>query len=276
MKKFLYGRLHDPNNGYDFYIRPGHSIDPLLAALSTDLIPDAKPIVFIYSQNGRIIFGVREQLTLKDDFGRLRANFMGYQLESDEAPLALPFLDELQAKLPEITAEAHECHRLLDEDPTCGDCLRETSIQFGHGHHQADNDWDNAVMRIRKNPTLPLLLMFDEQGKAMSLPPGIALSSNPISSKPPVETALDTRASPFGAFSANQGQANKAGILSTVTLSDGERIKLPPPPDLAMRKKKSGFLGSAWEMIGGKKLVECLKNKKRKKGDFFPSGPEPE
>lgn len=262
MKKFLYGRLHDAGKGYDFYIRPEQKVDALLNALSTDMIRDEKRLLFLQNLNGRIILGVREQLTLKDHFGRLRANFMGYQLEPHETALTVPFLDALQAKIPAITAEAHECHRLLDEDSSCGDRLRDTDIKFDHGHHQAGNDWDAAVMFIRKSPGISMTFMFDEHGRTISVPGAHAESSRsaPAEDTPPQSEAPRRQAK------------HTTGIVSTVTLNDDERIKILPPPVFDLpRKKETGFLEGFWKCAQGVKNL--IVSKKRSDDDFFPPSP---
>jgi hypothetical protein len=270
MKKFLYGRLHDANKGYDFYVRPAQDVGPLLKALSTDLIPDEKTLIFLYNHNGRIIFGLRQQLSLKDSFGRLRANFTGYEL--DQSPSSLPFFEALQEKLAEISDEAHACHRLLDQDSSCGPSLRETTILFGSGRFQQNNDWDRAVAGIQRNPTASLLLMFDEDGNSIPAPSETAFSQKHYPADPREEMAPHRPTSSADSTCRPRGE-NSAGIRSDVTLGNDERIILPPPPDMNEDKKEPGFLGSTWKSI--KNRFMCGEEQDPvKKSPPFPKGPK--
>jgi len=169
MKRFLRGRLHASDKGYDYYIPPFYEVGKLYKAVANDLLGDNKKLLFLQNHNGVITFGVREPLSLFDFRGRVRCNFMGYQLGQNERLDLVPSLASLRSRFPDITAEAHECHNILDNDSRLGLTMQATAISFPLLPYIKDNAWDRSVLALLQNPDHPVLLTFDEHGDCLSL-----------------------------------------------------------------------------------------------------------
>lgn len=228
---------------------------PLLDAITNDLISDRNKLLFLQELEGRIVFGVKQQLTLRDEVGRLRANFMGYELESHEGPEVIPFYSALQAQFDAITEEAHACHARLDTDPRCGKTLRDMQINFESGAPQPGNRWDEAVLRLRRKPGRSALFIFDEHGNKSILLQGISDELKEDEQRPPV-LGRDLKAT--GTAGKNREErkvqpsnldvtpvSHHLGIMSSYQLDDSERVHILPPEELieslrnSDRKKKS-------------------------------------
>ena len=232
MKRFLFGRLYGQDKDFDFYIPPATRVASLRAAIANDLIPHSTKLLFLQNREGVVTFGVREQLKKTDYFGRKRCNFMGYQTEAHESPEQIPFFNELSAKFPVITREAHSCHTALDHDHQSGGRMTDMQTRFDAGFYQTGNDWDEAVMTIQRNPGSPVLMMFDERGSRLEL-------SHELSADSPARHVITLATEPV--------PANPSGIVSSVTLSDHERTVVPPL-DLGTRPKKRGFVSRIWKV----------------------------
>lgn len=168
MIRFLYSRLYA--SGYDFHIGPETPVGRLYDAICNDMIGDEQKLLFLQNAGGKITFGVREQLVLRDERGRLRCHFTGFQLVRDESADDVPFLKALDDRFDAITAEAIECHRILDGNLKDPESLRQTDIRFDRAASQKAIAWDNAVKALRDNPAHSFLMMFGHDGRKLQLP----------------------------------------------------------------------------------------------------------
>lgn len=235
MKRFLHGRLRDRLRDYRFYIPTSYPIGPLSEAIARADIEDGGRSLFLQSLGGHVTFGVKERLNLKDDFGRWRSNFMGYQSEAGEK---VPFLDGLQSAFDEITAEAHECHRILDENLDAGKSMRYTAIVFPRGSFQVGNDWDKAVFELLRNPSASFLRTFDQNGKLLSsavAAPDIVRDTGGKRTSVPPDVSKPKRQS--------------TGIRSDAILSPEQRTVVPPLPPQKDSPTSLSFIREIWRSV---------------------------
>ena len=165
MKKFIFCRLHESNHGYGFYVSPQHRPGALMDIVKDDFLEArTKKVILQYDAERRIIFGVRQNLPLKDSVGRTRMNFTGYHPNSVEE---LPYFDSLSKQFISIHEEAMASHAFLEENRWKGEALQDTEIKFDKGSFQKGHPWDEAIQQIKDNPDKSLLKMFDEQGEEL-------------------------------------------------------------------------------------------------------------
>jgi hypothetical protein len=257
MKRFLHGRLHDRQRGYRFYIPTSHPIGDLSETIARADIEDGERGLFLQSLGGHVTFGIKERLNLKDDFGRWRYNFMGYQPEAGER---VPFLDGLQGVFDEITAEAHECHHILDQNWDAGKSMQDTAIIFSRGSFQSGNDWDQAISELSQKPSASFLKTFDKNGKLLS------------SSVAAPEIVPDTGGRSTSVPPADTGPTRKStGIRSDAKLPQEQRTVVPPLPPMEDRPISSSFFREIWRGAVDAVADVVRPRSKRKKPNDKPS-----
>lgn len=256
MKRFLYGRLYSRDDDYDFYIPTTVKIGLLSNAISVERYNEMVPLLFLQNKDGVVSFGVKDNLGLKDFEGRRRYNFMGYQLEPGDSLQAIPHFDALIEKLPDIRAEAIECHKLLDQDSRAGETMRNTALSFGQATYRQGTPWDEAVRNIQKQPNRSVILVFDASGNPINCDYAYENDTRPDHRNPARTGPEET-----GAGRRPPATPSSAGIRSTV-VADPRELKtvtlLPPPP--RRRKRLSSFFSDVWDKatsyIGQKQPIQ--------------------
>lgn len=166
MKRFLFTRLHQIENDYGFYIAPIFDIPHLLHSLITSEALDAgKKWLYLHRQDGKVTFGVRELLDLRDEHKRPITSFIGYQLEPHHNANYVPFHDALKKAFPAITAEVNDLQSILNAGNVRKETLNTTKTTFANGTFQAGNAWDEAVASMQKHSS-DVLMLFDEHGQS--------------------------------------------------------------------------------------------------------------
>lgn len=285
MNRFLYGRLKERSKDYRFYIPPHKQVGILFGTLSSDFLSSERKLLFLQRFEETITFGVRERLDLRDAGGRSITNFMGYQLESGESAEAVPFFNAFSSSFDTILKEAHECHRLLDEDSERGKSMQETQIIFARGYPQDGNGWDEAVTQIADSPSRNVLMMFDDTGKRLPMDVGYAQTKKPAPEQtarksPPPRQHHDTqraggshkserpvsKQSPAPVSEEYKKSAHGLGITSSVTLNSDERRTIPPLHDYTRGK-------TLFEKVRDKFRTSCLFKHRKHEDNDIPPGP---
>lgn len=259
MKQFVYTRLHERDQDYTFYVPPLYTTGVLGKAIASDMIDAKKKLLFLQRLGKDITFGVREQLTLRDERGRLITHFTGFQLEPHEGLGDIPYFEALERAFPVITQEAYMAHEILDSNETAGKKLQDTNIVFERGRPRPDVSWDLAIQQILDNPRKNGLIMCDERGKKLPLPPGIksVAVSEPETvyrgeaSRQGSDSFLLSEERTCGPHENLPGSAsNFTGVKSSVTLSSHEQTYIPPLPDDVQDDRKRS-LSDIWDQIWG-------------------------